>query len=480
MSDHYDLKVPGATSSSTVLDVVSPFDGRKLGSVQTADAGVIEHALATAQALFENRDGWLDTVERISVLEKAADIMGQRHEELAAAAAAEGGKPLIDSRVEVTRAIDGVKLCIEGVRTQAGREIPMALGASSANRLAVTRREPIGVVVAVSAFNHPLNLIVHQIGPAVAAGCPSIVKPAEDTALSCFRFIDILREAGLPDAWCQPVLTADHDVAEQLVTDRRTAFFSFIGSARVGWMLRSKLAPGARCALEHGGVAPAIVAADANLDQALPLLAKGGFYHAGQVCVSVQRVFADKSIANDLADRLGAIASKLIVGDPNSDKTEVGPLIRPAEVDRVEQWVGEAVEGGAKLICGGKRLDNNCYAPTVLLDPPADAAISRQEVFGPVVCVYSYDTIDNAITQANDLDVAFQAAVFTQDIDIAMRAYRRLNASAVMLNDHTAFRVDWMPFAGLRQSGLAVGGIEYTLHDMQIEKMLLIRSAELP
>ncbi len=479
MSDHYDLKVPGATSSSAVVDVVSPYDGRKLGSVQTADAAVIEQALTTAQTLFENRDGWLDAATRISILDRTADIMAQRHEELAAAAAAEGGKPLIDSRVEVTRAIDGVKLCIEGLRSQAGREIPMALGASSANRLAVTRREPIGVVVAVSAFNHPLNLIVHQVGPAVAAGCPSIVKPAEDTALSCFRFVDILREAGLPDDWCQPVLTADHDVAEQLVTDRRVAFFSFIGSARVGWMLRSKLAPGARCALEHGGVAPAIVTADADLDQALPLLAKGGFYHAGQVCVSVQRVFADKSIADDLADRLAAIANDLVVGDPNSDKTDVGPLIRPAEVDRVEQWVDEAVEGGAKLLCGGKRLDNNCYAPTVLMDPPADATISRQEVFGPVVCVYSCDSMDQAIAQANDLDVAFQAAIFTQDIDLAMRAYRRLNASAVMVNDHTAFRVDWMPFAGLRQSGLGIGGIEYTLHDMQIEKMLLLKSAEL-
>ena len=325
----------------------------------------------------------------------------------------------------------------------------MSLGASSANRLAVTRREPIGVVVAVSAFNHPLNLIVHQVGPAVAAGCPSIVKPAEDTPLSCFRFIDILREAGLPEEWCQPVLTADHAVTEQLVTDNRNAFFSFIGSARVGWMLRSKLAAGTRCALEHGGVAPAIVAADADLDQALPLLAKGGFYHAGQVCVSVQRVFVENTIVKDFSDRLVEIASQLTVGDPGSDKTEIGPLIRSAEVDRIEQWVNEAVASGAQLLCGGKRLENNCFAPTVLLDPPPAATISRNEVFGPVVCVYSYDDMDDAIAQANDLDVAFHAAVFTRNIDLAMRAYRRLDASAVMVNDHTAFRVDWMPFAGV-------------------------------
>lgn len=479
MGDHFELKVPGARSSSRVANVMSPYDESKLGSVQTADGPVVEQALSTAQALYRDRDSWIDAASRLAILERTAALMAARHEELAAGAAAEGGKPLMDSRVEVTRAIDGVKLCVEGLRRQAGREIPMSLGASSANRLAVTRREPIGVVVAVSAFNHPLNLIVHQVGPAVAAGCPSIVKPAEDTPLSCFRFIDILREAGLPDEWCQPVLTADHGVTEQLVTDNRNAFFSFIGSARVGWMLRSKLAAGTRCALEHGGVAPAIVTADADLDQALPLLAKGGFYHAGQVCVSVQRVFVENTIVKGFSDRLVEIASQLIVGDPGSDKTEVGPLIRSAEVDRIEQWVNEAVASGAQLLCGGKRLENNCFAPTVLLDPPAAATISRNEVFGPVVCVYSYDDLDDAIAQANDLDVAFHAAVFTRNIDLAMRAYRRLDASAVMVNDHTAFRVDWMPFAGLRHSGLGIGGIEYTLHDMQVEKMLLLKSAEL-
>ena len=315
MGDHFELKVPGARSSSRVADVMSPYDESKLGSVQTADGPVVEHALSTAQALYRDRDRWMDAAARITILERTAALMAARHEELAAGAAAEGGKPLMDSRVEVTRAIDGVKLCVEGLRRQAGREIPMALGASSTNRLAVTRREPIGVVVAVSAFNHPLNLIVHQVGPAVAVGCPSIVKPAEDTPLSCFRFIDILREAGLPDEWCQPVLTADHAETEQLVTDNRNAFFSFIGSARVGWMLRSKLAAGTRCALEHGGVAPAIVAADADLDQALPLLAKGGFYHAGQVCVSVQRVFVENTIIKDVSDRLVEIASQLTVGD---------------------------------------------------------------------------------------------------------------------------------------------------------------------
>jgi acyl-CoA reductase-like NAD-dependent aldehyde dehydrogenase len=277
----------------------------------------------------------------------------------------------------------------------------------------------------------------------------------------------------LPEAWGQALLTADNAIASALVTDPRVAFFSFIGSAAVGWRLRGQLAPGARCALEHGGVAPAIVAPDADLDSALPKLAKGGFYHAGQVCVSVQRIFAHRSIVDAVATGLGRLAKELRVGDPTLAETEVGPLIRPGELARVDDWVREAVEAGARLVCGGERLSASCYAPTVLLEPPSHCRVSTQEVFGPVVCVYAYDDLDEAIARANALPYAFQGAVFTRSLETAMHAYARLDASAVMVNDHTAFRVDWMPFAGLRQSGLGVGGIPYTFHDMQIEKMLV-------
>ena len=405
--------------------------------------------------------------------------MLQAHADLALQAAREGGKPLRDSEVEVTRAIDGVRLCIETLRTDTGSVVPMRTTKASGERLAFTQKEPVGVVVAVSAFNHPLNLIVHQVAAAVAAGCPVIVKPADDTPLSCLRFVQTLRKAGLPAAWCQVLIPKDIPTAEQLVTDARVSFFSFIGSARVGWMLRSKLAPGTRCALEHGGAAPAILTDDFDHELAYSSILKGGFYHAGQVCVSVQRVFAPRRIARDFAEELARRATDLKVGDPTSADTEVGPLIRPSEVERVHEWVLEAVEGGADLLCGGKPLGPTSYPCTVLFDPPADARVSAAEIFGPVVCVYPYDELDDAISVANSLPVAFQAAVFSRDIDIAMRVYRRLDASAVMVNDHTAFRVDGMPFAGLRESGLGVGGIPHTIADMQIEKMLVIRSSEL-
>jgi acyl-CoA reductase-like NAD-dependent aldehyde dehydrogenase len=477
--DHFTHMIAADVTVAGRQQVVAPFNLNPIATIDTVDEVGVEQALKVARELFEDRAGWLPVCQRIEILDKVAHIMAERAELLAVEAAREGGKPLLDSRTEVTRAIDGIRICIETLRTEAGEEIPMGVNSASQGRLAFTHREPIGVVVAVSAFNHPLNLIVHQVGPAVAAGCPVIIKPAEDTPLSCMRFIEILREAGLPDGWAQALLTSDHEAATELVTDPRVDFFSFIGSARVGWMLRSRLAAGTRCALEHGGVAPVLVEADADLVDALPLLAKGAFYHAGQVCVSVQRVFVHRSIARQVADGLAAEGKKMCVGDPTLAQTAIGPLIRPRELERVHEWVQEAVSLGAKLISGGEPISETCYPATVLLDPPAAAKVSTQEVFGPVVCVYSCDDMDQAIVQANALPYAFQAALFTNNLQRALRGYKRLNASAVMINDFTAFRVDWMPFAGLRQSGLGVGGIPHTLRDMQVEKMVVIRSPEL-
>ncbi len=477
--EHFSHLIAADIKPTTTLAVNNPYDLSPLAKVDLVGAVAVEQALASAYNLYQNRESWLPLDQRIQVLTKTVQLMQERIEDLALEAAREGGKPLLDSRVEVIRAIDGVKLCIDALRNDTGEVIPMGINAASAGRVAFTLQEPIGVVVAVSAFNHPLNLIVHQVAPAVAAGCPVIVKPAPDTPLSCLRFIRLLREAGLPDAWAQALLTEDNQVAGKLVSDHRVGFLSFIGSARVGWQLRSSLAPGTRCALEHGGAAPVIVEADAQLDSMIPLLAKGGFYHAGQVCVSVQRIFVHESIARQVCAELAKAAENLVLGDPTLSETEIGPLIRPAEVERVDQWVKEAIEAGTELICGGKRSGETCYEATVLFNPPENCRVSTEEIFGPVIAVYAYAQLDQAVTQANSLPYAFQAAVFTQNIDTAFRAGKRLNASAVMVNDHTAFRVDWMPFAGLQESGLGVGGIPHTLRDMQVNKMMVFRSSEL-
>lgn len=472
-------RIAGEVTGVSQLSVLSPYDGQLLATVERVDGHGVETALSVAEDLYKDRTNWLSMEKRVQVLSKAAELLAERAEDFAMNAANEGGKPLIDSRVEIARAVDGLRNCAEMLRTGNGSEIPMGLTPASEKRLAFTHHEPIGIVVAVSAFNHPLNLIVHQVGPAVASGCPVVIKPAEDTPLSCFYLIDLLREAGLPNGWAQALITDSIETSERLVTDPRVAFFSFIGSARVGWHLRSKLAPGARCALEHGGAAPVIVDQNVDLNVVVPPLAKGGFYHAGQVCVSVQRVFAHEQIVEELAQRIAAVGKAMIVGDPLQPETEVGPLIRSAEVKRVHDWVTAAVEAGATCLTGGSPVSDSCYPPTVLLNPPKDAMVSRQEIFGPVICVYSYHDSNDAIFLANDLPYAFQASVFTPNLDFALGVANQLAASAVMINDHTAFRVDWMPFAGLRESGLGVGGIPHTFHDMRVEKMIVMHSPQL-
>lgn len=458
-----------------MLKVHSPFDQSLIKQLPLIGEEEAEKQLQTAYALFENQSEWLPAHQRIAILEKTAEIMGRSVEELTKTAAQEGGKPYADSKAEVLRAINGVKIASNHIGQLKGGQVPMGLTKASENRIAFITREPIGVVVSVSAFNHPLNLTIHQTVTAIAAGCPVIIKPALNTPLSCIHFVEILKEAGLPEGWCQVAL-CENEVASYLVTDKRVGYFSFVGSSAVGWKLKSRLAPGTRCALEHGGAAPVIVEKDADISALIPSLVKGSFYHAGQVCVSVQRIFAEESICESIAQKIADSAKKLVVGDPLDEKTEVGPLINPNEVNRIEEWVNEAVENGAKVLCGGKRISETCFEPTVLLNPSLNLKVSTEEIFGPVVCVYSYADREKAIEIANSLDVHFQAAVFTKNIDIALDAVKKLNATAVMVNDHSAFRVDWMPFGGRDSSGIGMGGIPYSMHEMTREKMMVIKS----
>jgi acyl-CoA reductase-like NAD-dependent aldehyde dehydrogenase len=462
-------------NSSPTLKVLRPYDQTLIREIPTHSAEAVMGALEKAHQLFQDQSRWLPPHQRIEILERVITLMSERVELLTQTALEEGGKPYTDSRIEVLRAIGGVKIAVAMISNLAGKQVPMGLTEATQNRMAFTIREPVGVVVSISAFNHPLNLIIHQTVTAFAAGCPVLIKPASTTPLSCLLFVDLLKAAGMPEDWCQAVV-CDNEVAEKLVTDSRVAFLSFIGSGKVGWHLRSKLAPGTRCALEHGGAAPVIVDRSADFETMLPLLLKGGFYHAGQVCVSVQKVFVHEDDCEALAAALVAGANKLIVGDPASRQTDVGPLILPREVDRIASWVDEAVAAGGQLLCGGKRISATCFQPTIILNPAATARVSTDEVFGPVICLYTYTDRDQAIQAANSLDVHFQAAVFARDLDVALDCVRKLNATAVMVNDHTAFRADWMPFGGRDWSGQGQGGIPYSIHDMTREKLMVIKS----
>ena len=458
-----------------IIDVCNPFDFSKVGDIKLVTADSIETFLAEAHQISREKGKQIPKHERILILRRTAGLMKNIHEELALLIAAEGGKPLIDARVEVTRAIDGVETCANDLGNVIGKEIPMGLTEAAKNRIAFSIREPIGPVVAVSAFNHPLNLIVHQVAPAIAVGCPCIVKPANDTPLSCQKFVSLLIEAGLPKNWIG-FAPCENNVAEKLVTDKRVAFFSFIGSAKVGWYLKSKLAPGTRCALEHGGAAPVIVCESADTTEMIPKLIKGGFYHSGQVCVSVQRIFVLGGKGKKVAENIASGASKLKVGNAIEEQTECGPLIRPGEVQRVEQWVNEAIAENCEVICGGHKISETTYSPTVLLNPDENSKVSTAEIFGPVVCVYDCADIHDAVRRANSLDVAFQASIFSNNLSETISTFSNLDATAVMINDHTAFRVDWMPFAGRKQSGHGIGGIGYTMEDMTQIKMAIISS----
>ncbi len=475
-----DLPEPGQAQSKQLeipqTVVYNSFSRAVIASIPQQQDADVESALAKAHALYVDQQKWLMPHQRIAILERLASLMQDKRTELIDTAVAEGGKPYKDSEIEFERAVQGVKLGITAIQTMHGEEVPMGLTAASTGRIAFTTREPTGVVVSLSAFNHPLNLIVHQVVPAIAAGCPVIIKPAAATPMTCQVFVQLLHQAGLPQDWCQMLLVSNV-LAEKLACDPRVGYLSFIGSGRVGWYLRSKLAPGTRCALEHGGVAPVIVDETVDLDAVIAPIVKGAFYHAGQVCVSAKRLYAPRLIAVELALKLAQAASTLKVGDPLDKSTDVGPLIRPDEVDRVDSWVQEAISAGAKIYCGGQKVGNTCYQPTVLLDPPPHVKVSCEETFGPVLCVYSYDHIDDAIKAANSLPMAFQAAVFSKEIDVAMLTARRLNATAVMINDHTAFRVDWMPFGGRKESGLGLGGIAHSVKEMTQDKMYVIKTA---
>lgn len=457
------------------ITVRNPYDLSTVAELPLMPEAEAFAALARAHALHGDTARRIPAHERLAILERLAGLMRAEAENLVRDAVREGGKPWADSVVEVERAIDGIRWAARELAHLGGREVPMGLTPASTGRLAFTVREPRGVVLAVSAFNHPVNLIVHQAVPAFAAGCPVLVKPASATPLSCRNVLRLMHEAGVPEEWAT-MLPCTAATAEKLAADPRVAFLSFIGSARVGWHLRSLLAPGATCALEHGGAAPVVLDATADLDIALPLLLKGGFYHAGQVCVSVQRVFAQQGVARAFAERLATGAGSLATGDPMRPETAVGPLIAPREVARVHEWVEEARAGGGTVLCGGTPLSETVYAPTVVYNPPADCRLARNEVFGPVVAVFPVKTREEAITRANDVPFIFQAAVFASDMDAALDAAHRLRATAVMVNDHTAFRVDWMPFGGRGESGMGVGGIGPAMHEMTTEKLVVIRS----
>ncbi|HSG99553.1 MAG TPA: aldehyde dehydrogenase family protein [candidate division Zixibacteria bacterium] len=471
----YAAQLPEAPQAAAIIDVTSPYTGEIVGRVHEATPDIIDHAFATAERAQREILPRLNAADRARILQRTADLVEAHTEDYALMIALEGGKPLSDARAETVRAVNTLRLSATVALTLAGETPVMDQSGAGAAKISFTLREPIGVVSSISAFNHPLNLAAHLVGPAFAAGNAVVLKPATTTPLCSMKLGRHFLEAGLPPE-ALGIIDCEPPLAELCVTDERIRFLNFIGSEKVGWQLRGKLPAGARLMLEHGGTAPAIVAPDADLDRAARACVKGGFYHAGQVCVSLQRLYLHERIYDDFMARFSPLVNDLKVGDPTLPETEVGPLIRPAALDRVEQWVKEAVAQGAKLTDGGARLDHNCYAPTILEHVKPGMKVHDEEIFGPVVVVLPYRDLDTVISAANNSPYAFQSSIFTSDVNTALYAARRLDSTGVMINDHPAFRVDWMPFGGRKASGIGMGGVRYAAEEMSQLKIINIHN----
>jgi len=451
------------------LPVFSPNDGLPLGHIELIAADAIDalcSKLPSAQEDFkthtpEQRADWLKAI---------AGKIKSEAETLAQLIAGEGGKPLKDARIEVTRAAETFELCAHEALTNARPSEKIALK----GKQLYTFREPIGPVLALSAFNHPLNLLAHQVGSAIAAGCVVVFKPSQSTPLCGEWLQKILREIGVPASAAQ-ILHAAVPEIQQLVARPEFQFVSFIGSAKVGWDLRTRLAPGTRLALEHGGQAPAIVWDDADLPQAITALLRGAFYHAGQVCISTQKIYVHQNIWDRFCDSFVLGAKKLVVGDARDPNTDVGPLIRPAEKTRLQEWMQEARKLGANILLEDTQERGAQYmGPTILTHVPHAAKIWREEAFGPVVCLQPFTDTESIWQEMRENPFQFEAAIFTQDPKRMEDAIMNMAAMTVVVNDHTAWRVDAMPFGGHRQSGLGMGGVKYSVEEQTRLKQIVL------
>ena len=452
------------------MRIIAPFNNKVISEIKVNTSSDIERFLSIA---YEAKKKPLSKVKRLDILRKVIPILKQST--LLNTAVLEGGKPLKDSIVEFDRCLDSFRICAEVITNEQGISPIMGINPASTDRIVFTDKQPIGVVVAISAFNHPMNLIAHQVGPAIAAGCPVIIKPASDTPLSCKIIVEALYEAGLPEEYCQLAIIEDNKIAEALATDKRVSFLSFIGSSKVGWDLRSKLKPGTRCALEHGGVAPAIINEDADIELAAKILTKGAFYHAGQVCVSSQNLFVQDSVFEYFSEAFRDSIKHLKTGDPENKETDIGPLIRERELQRVLNWVEESKKEGGLIIEGGHIIEKTCFEPTLISEPHPKSKVATNEIFGPVACLHKFVKTEEAIEKINNMPTAFQTSIFSTNIDTAFSLSSQIEASAILINDHTAFRVDWMPFAGLKESGLGIGGIKNSFEDMQTQKLTILK-----
>jgi acyl-CoA reductase-like NAD-dependent aldehyde dehydrogenase len=454
-------------------EVKSPYDGTVVGRVAEGDAALVDRAVGAAHEAFETAD--FPQHARAALLDRAAALVRERRDDLALAIAAEAGKPLKTATVEAERCVDTLTFSATEARKLTGGTVPMAASPAGVGKLGVMLRVPYGVVGAISPFNFPLNLVAHKLGPAIAAGNAIVLKPAGQTPVSALKLAEILVEAGLPEGWLSVIPGSGKEVGNAIVEHELTRALTFTGSAEVGWGIRSKV-PHKKVNLELGSNAPLIVNADGDWETAADKAKLHAFSHAGQSCISIQRILLHEEIADAFTERLVANTEALRVGDPLDSETDVGPLITPGDRDRVKEWVDEAVTAGAKLLTGGELVDEGrCLAPTLLGAPPRQAKVWCEEIFGPVATIDRFSDFGEALAMANDSKFGLQAGVFTRDLSRGIEAANTLEFGGVLINEVPTFRADQMPYGGVKDSGNTREGPAFAVQELTEERFVTLQ-----
>jgi glyceraldehyde-3-phosphate dehydrogenase (NADP+) len=451
------------------IDVIDPFDNSVIDTVPSASAQDVQTALEAAVKGFEITKK-MTVYDRAQILFKTAAIISERIEEFATIIAREGSKTINEARKEATRCVNTLTVSAEESKRILGETIPFDSFPGGEKRRGYYYRFPIGVVLAITPFNDPLNLVAHKLGPAIAAGNSVILKPATVTPLSAIKLVEATLEAGLPPQAIQVITGYGSEIGDPLVSDDRVRMISFTGGVEAGKHIASK-AGIKKIGMELGSNSPVIVWKDADLNLAVESCVSGSFWAAGQNCIGVQRLLVHRDIYDEFKNRFVECTKQYKIGDKMNEETDMGPMINESEAIRVEKWVNEAVDKGATLLTGGKRK-GSLYDPTVLENLPPDVTIHCEEVFGPTVNLYQIDDLDEAIKEANSLPFGLLAAIFTSNVDVAFKASYDLDCGGVMINDSTDYRLDSMPFGGVKYSGLGREGLKFSLQEMTEPKVV--------
>jgi acyl-CoA reductase-like NAD-dependent aldehyde dehydrogenase len=453
-----------------IVEIHSPYDQAVVARVAQATKSQLEEAISAAVGAFEVTRR-MASYERKQVLDRVACELESRKEEFAIAICLEAGKPIKTARAEVDRAIFTMQVAAEESTRISGEVLPLDLQEFTAGRWSIVRRFPIGPIAAITPFNFPLNLVCHKLGPALAAGCPVVLKPAPQTPVSSLMLAEVIERAGWPKGALSVLYLSNEDAAA-LVEDDRLKMLSFTGSAAVGWQLKARSGK-KKVVLELGGNAGCIVHDDADVELAASRCAVGGFSYAGQSCISVQRVFVQEKVFGRFVDALVSKVKALKTGDPSDETTDIGPLVRESDAARAETWINEAVAEGAKVLCGGRRK-GSMVEPTVLTGTRDAQKVNCMEVFAPVITVEKYGDFEEALRRVNDSTFGLQAGVFTRDAVRIFRAYEVLEVGGVVVGDVPTFRIDHMPYGGLKDSGLGREGLKYAIEEMTERKVMVV------